>query len=174
MNTYIRYLMFEAIPTPTLSNPLQYDSDSYFHFHSNLEQDPQTFDDIENQWHIPDIIYSESETTTQKKEQINPNSLSLSPLLKPPPSPSMPIKRSITVEYELCKTNPDGIRFRRLKYASIGYYSRISPKTREMIYTLLNIKILESYKNQPQYWEGVDIRNYLYRTKQSVQTTHHH
>lgn len=162
MNTYIRYLMFEAISTPTLSSPTQYDSDSYFQFHSNLDQyqDHQTFDDIENHWHIPDIIYLENTNACYCNYEFQES------VLPPPPPPSMPIKRSITVEYESCKTNPEGIRFGRLKYASIGYYNRISPKTREMIYTLLNIKILESYKTQPQYWEGVDIRDYLYRTKQ--------
>lgn len=166
MNTYIRYLMFEAITNPTLikENDYMYNYNLKYY----LETPQETFEDIENHWHIPDIIYRENDINYHTHQEcLHP--LPLPPL---PPSP-MPIKRSITVEYESCKTNPtsehpDGIRFGRLKYASIGYYNRISPKMREMIYTLLNIKILESYKTAPQYWEGVDIKDYLYRTKQPI------
>ena len=155
--------MFEAIPTPIQEN---YDSIYSYVRHSQCHLEPETFKDIEKHWHIPDIIYSEK--VHQYKNQYDDD-----PSLPPPPP--MSIKRSITVEYESSKTlptveNPDGIQFWRLKSASIGgYYNRISSHTIEMIYTLLNIKILESYKTQPQYWEGVDIKEYLYRTKQPIQ-----
>lgn len=167
--------MFEAIPTQVYSNKLnQYDFDFMFmHMcNSKSNSEPETLEDIENQWHIPDIIYLETEIKYQYDNDHQHQDQTSN--LPPPPPPSlMPIKRSITVEYESCKTNPtsenpDGIRFGRLKYASIGYYNRISPKMREMIYTLLNMKILESYKTTPQYWEGVDIKDYLYRTKQLI------
>lgn len=157
--------MFEAIPHPIQDN---YEFNYNLKYH--LEEEPKTFEDIENYWHIPDIIYLEN-VNEYHYHNDEPQDPSLLPPIPPPRA--VPIKRSITVEYESCKTkptteNPCGIRFCRLKYASIGYYNHISPRTREMIYTLLNIKILESYKTQPQYWEGVDIKDYLYRTKQPI------
>jgi hypothetical protein len=159
--------MFEEIETQNKIN--------HYILKNHKDIKPITFEDIEKQWYIPDVIYVKG----QSQPELQPESINttLDKLVLPPPPPpqqssfDLRLKRSITVEYEYCRTkpsleNPSGIDFQRLKYASIGHYNSISVKTREMIYTLLNIKILESYKDCPQYWEDVDIKNYLYRTKQ--------
>jgi hypothetical protein len=123
----------------------------------------EKINEIEREWDIPEVIvmYSDEQSYTNNNYIINDHD----DLLQPPPPISKPIKRSMSVSYEdaINSKNPH-IKFMRLEYANIASHSPISKLTKKMVYLLLNMKILESYKKNPEYWEDVDIKDYLYNT----------
>lgn len=158
MNTYMRHFMYSIPSISSMIYPLK-----NLEYNNNGETTEdneinlfEKINEIEKEWDIPEAIIIYSDTFSSHSEYDSHNSLL---------SPTKPIKRSMSVSYEdVISSKSPHIKFMRLEYANIASHSPISKLTKKMVYLLLNMKILESYKNNPEYWEDVNIKDYLYKT----------